>query len=46
MSNKEFEKFDGVVKKVLSVSHDELRRREEEWKRKQTRKKRVKADKK
>ena len=27
------EKFDAVVRKVLSVSHDELKRREGEWKR-------------
>jgi len=29
----EFEKFDAVIGKVLSVSHDELKRREEAWKR-------------
>lgn len=29
----EFEKFDTTVRKVLSVSHDELKRREAEWKR-------------
>ena len=27
----EFEKFDAGVRKILSVSHDELKRREEEW---------------
>jgi hypothetical protein len=27
-------KFDAGVRKILSVSHDELVRREEEWKRK------------
>jgi hypothetical protein len=32
-SNPEFEKFDGVMKKVLSVSRDELQKREKEWKR-------------
>jgi len=39
----EFEKFDSVMRKVLSVSHDELQRREKEWKRKRARKKRAKA---
>lgn len=29
----EFTKFDATVRKVLSVSRDELKRREEEWKR-------------
>ena len=33
MSN-EFQRFDATVRKVLSVSHDELVRREKEWKRK------------
>jgi hypothetical protein len=32
--NPEFEKFDTVMKRVLSVSHEELQRREKEWKRK------------
>jgi hypothetical protein len=43
MANPEFEKFDGVMKKVLSVSHKELQRREKEWKRKRARKKRAKT---
>jgi hypothetical protein len=29
--NSEFEKFDAGVRKILSVSHDELKRREERW---------------
>jgi len=29
----EFKKFDATVRKVLSVSREELKRREEEWKR-------------
>lgn len=29
----EGKKFDAAVRKILSVSHDELKRREEEWKR-------------
>jgi hypothetical protein len=28
----EFEIFDAAVRQILSVSHDELKRREEEWK--------------
>ena len=29
----EAQKFDAGVRKILSVSHDELKRREEQWKR-------------
>ena len=29
--NPEFEKFDTAVKKLVSVSHDELKRRDAEW---------------
>lgn len=36
MSNSEFQKFDAAMRKVLSVSHDELLRREKEWKRQHT----------
>jgi hypothetical protein len=36
-------KFDSTVRKVLSVSHEELMRREKEWKRKRARKKRAKT---
>jgi hypothetical protein len=43
MSNSEFEKFDATVRKVLSVSHDELKRREKAWKRNKARRKRAKA---
>jgi U3 small nucleolar ribonucleoprotein component len=43
MSNPEFEKFDATVRKVLSISHDELKRREKAWKRNRTRRKRAKA---
>jgi hypothetical protein len=39
----EAQKFDGVVRKILSVSHEELQRREREWKRKRARKKRAKT---
>jgi hypothetical protein len=38
----EAEKFDAGVRKILSVSHDELKRREEEWKRQREEKKRAK----
>jgi len=41
--NTEFQKFDATVRKVLSVSHDELKRREKVWKRNKTRRKRAKA---
>ena len=41
----EAEKFDAVVRKVLSVPHDEIVKREKEWKRKrqQAKKKRAKT---
>jgi hypothetical protein len=32
MTMSESERFDATVRKVLSVSHDELMRREKEWK--------------
>jgi hypothetical protein len=41
MPNPEFEKFDAAIRQILSVSHDELKRREEQW-----RKERLKAKKK
>ena len=43
MTSSEFEKFDATVRKVLSVSHDELVRREKEWKRQRQRAKRKRA---
>jgi hypothetical protein len=39
----EAEQFDATVRKVLSVSHDELKRREKAWKRNKTRRKRAKV---
>lgn len=39
----EAEKFDAVVRKMLSVSHDEIKKRDAEWRRNRTRKKRAKA---
>lgn len=35
--NSESEKFDAGVRKILSVSHDELKRREEAWQRERER---------
>jgi hypothetical protein len=37
MGNSEFDRFDAGVRKILSVSHDELKRREEAWKRERER---------
>jgi hypothetical protein len=34
MTNSEFQKFDAVVRKMMTVSHDEIVKREKEWKRK------------
>jgi hypothetical protein len=42
-TNSDFDKFDDTVRKVLGVSHDELVRREKEWKRKRARKKRART---
>ena len=39
----EAQKFDATVRKVLSVSHEELVRREQEWKRQRAAKKRAKT---
>lgn len=41
----EFQKFDGAMTKIMAVSHDELKRRDEEWRkqRKQSRKRKQKA---
>jgi hypothetical protein len=41
--NSEFEKFDSTVRQIMAVSHDELKRREREWKRKRAAKKRAKS---
>jgi len=42
VSNPEFEKFDGVMRKLMSVSHEEIQRRDKEWHRKRAAKKRAK----
>lgn len=39
----ESEKFDGVMRKILSVSKEELKKREKAWQRKRAKKKRVKS---
>lgn len=39
----EGEKFDVVVRKMMSVSHDEIVKREKEWKRKRQRTKQKRA---
>jgi hypothetical protein len=42
----EFEKFDAVVRMLLSVSHKEIQKRDKEWRRKRAQKKRAKGGKK
>jgi hypothetical protein len=39
----EAQKFDTVVRKILSVSHKELQKREKAWRRKRENKKRAKS---
>jgi hypothetical protein len=36
------EKFDAVVRRLLSVSHEEIQKRDAEWRRKRAQKKRAK----
>ena len=36
-------KFDAVVRKLLSVSHEEIQKRDKEWRRKRAAKKRAKT---
>jgi hypothetical protein len=42
-SNSESEKFDTVMRKILSVSKEELKKREKAWKRKRERAKKKRA---
>jgi hypothetical protein len=42
-NNEESVRFDAGVRKILSVSHDEVVRRDEEWHRKKAAKKRAKT---
>jgi hypothetical protein len=37
------ERFDTVVRKMLSVSHEEIQKRDEEWRKKRAQKKRAKT---
>jgi hypothetical protein len=39
----EWKRFNAAMRTILSVSHDELKRRESEWKKQRKRKKRAKA---
>jgi hypothetical protein len=39
----EAEKFDAVVRAMLSVSHEEIQKRDKEWRRKRAEKKRTKT---
>jgi U3 small nucleolar ribonucleoprotein component len=39
----EAERFDTVVRKLLSVSHEEIQKRDKEWRRKRAQKKRAKT---
>lgn len=41
--SQEFEKFDVVMRKILTVSHEELKKREEKWKGRRKTKKRAKS---
>jgi len=43
MAKSEAEKFDVVVRTLLSVSHEEIQRRDKEWRRKRVKKKRAKT---
>jgi hypothetical protein len=42
-SRSEAEKFDAVVRTLLSVSHEEIQKRDKEWRRKRAQKKRAKT---
>jgi U3 small nucleolar ribonucleoprotein component len=39
----EASRFDTVVRRLLSVSHEEIQKRDKEWRRKRARKKRTKT---
>ena len=41
--NSEAAKFDTVVRTLLSVSHEEIQKRDKEWKRKRAQKKRART---
>ena len=39
----ELDKFNGVLRKIMSVPREEMQKREKEWQRKQARKKRART---
>lgn len=39
----ESQKFDTVVRRLLSISHEEIKKRDKEWRRKRVQKKRAKT---
>jgi len=39
----EYSRFDAALSKIMSVSHDELKRREEKWKKQKEAKKQAKS---
>lgn len=43
LDTSEFGKFDAVMRKILSVPHDELKKREAKWKKQRKAKKRAKS---
>ena len=43
MNSSEAEKFDKVVRTLLSVSREEIQKRDKEWRRKRARKKRART---
>lgn len=42
-STKEFQEFDAALTRILSISHDELKRREAEWKKQKELKRKKRA---
>jgi hypothetical protein len=42
VSGSESDKFDTVVRRLLSVSHEEIQKRDKEWRRKRERKRKAK----
>lgn len=42
-SHSEADKFDAVVRTLLSTSHEEIQKRDKEWRRKRAQKKRAKS---
>ena len=40
-SNSEYDKFDQTIRKLLTVSHDEIQKRDKEWKQQRASKKKA-----